>query len=139
RPPVEPRVAPALLRPARRRRAAPSSDGLPPHPGRAAPGWAGARRSENWLTSFVYGEPGYGQIRVGAPMELWAGGTEGSSVGVQHRLFEADRLERLPPIFESSLRTGMEAQVVLIDGATPADFLQKPRVGPGLEREDDEP
>ncbi|MEO1088101.1 MAG: hypothetical protein AAFY88_28035 [Acidobacteriota bacterium] len=86
----------------------------------------------------VYGEPGYAQIRSGAPRELWAGGTEGSAVGVQHRLFEADRLERLPPIFESSLRTGMEAQVVLIDGAPTADFLKKTRAGTGLESEDDE-
>lgn len=119
-----------------------SHHGLPPassNPCCEAPGWADAARSENWLASTVYGDPGYGQIRSRAPRALWVGGTEGSAVGVQHRLFEAERLERLRPIFSTSIRTGMEAQVVLVDGIGPPQDLLK-MTGPiaGLESENDE-
>lgn len=99
----------------------PESRQLPPvsaDPCCPAPGWEGVRENENWLSSIVYGDPGYALLSTTAPAALMSGGTDGSAVGVTHRLYEAERLDRLPVVFENTLRSGMQAHAVLVDGSS---------------------
>ena len=104
---------------------------LPPtssNPCCPAPGWESAQRNENWLVSIHYGDPGYALPSSTVPQALLTGGTEGSAIGITHHLHEAERAERLPVVFENTLRSGMQARIVWVDGqSTKSDAPQQAR------------
>jgi len=73
---------------------------------------------ESWLkptfTARDYGPPGFGQLRLSAPLQLRTGADDESEMGAFHDLFQPQRESNLRLRLDEYLRFGFEAGVVFI-------------------------
>ena len=63
------------------------------------------------FTSLVYGQPGYGQLRISAPEQIRTGADDEAEMGAFHDLFQPQRESNLCTRLDEYLRFGLEAGV----------------------------
>ncbi|MDQ3741319.1 MAG: hypothetical protein M3389_10310, partial [Actinomycetota bacterium] len=69
------------------------------------------RRARPSFTSTRYGDPGYGQLTLGCPREIAAGGEGGDELGAFNWLEQPDRMARLPIVLHELLPVDVAASV----------------------------
>ena len=74
---------------------------------------------ESWLvpsfTALRYGQPEYGQLRLGCPIQIRTGADDESEMGAFHDLYQPQRETNLRVRLEEYLRFGLEAGIVYED------------------------
>ena len=74
-----------------------------------------ATRIRAWLkpsfTALRYGQPGYGQLRTSAPVEIRTGADDESEMGAFHELHQPQRENNLRVRLDEYLRVGLEAGI----------------------------
>ncbi len=73
-----------------------------------------AGRMKPTFTSRQYGAPGFGQLRISAPLQLRTGAADEAEMGAFHDLFQPQRETNLRVRLEEYLRFGFEAGVVYV-------------------------
>lgn len=66
------------------------------------------------FTSQQYGTPGYAQLSLDAPPEIFAGADDGAEMGVYHDLFQPQRLENLALRLADYTPAGCDAGIVIV-------------------------
>lgn len=66
------------------------------------------------FTSIRHGDPGYGQLLLPVPEELWTGAGDGSEMGVFSFLQQPQRRDNLLAALEEYLRFGLEAGLIFV-------------------------
>ncbi len=66
------------------------------------------------FTAVEYGQPGYAQLSLGSPLEIRAGGTQGSEMGAFHHLYQFQREVHLSEILREYLPSNLSPGVVYV-------------------------
>ncbi len=66
------------------------------------------------FTSTRYARPGFGQLSVACPVEIWTGAEDGSEMGVFSFLKNPQRTANLRASLDEYLRLGLEAGLILV-------------------------
>ena len=64
-----------------------------------------------WFTSTRYGDPAYGQLHLGCPVEIASGASLGGEMGAFNGLQQPARASRLPTVLGDMLPAGVAASI----------------------------